>query len=146
MNSTVNFTPKTDIILITKRWVRYRYFEWNLLCNSPVWQWFFSWTAWVLKENKHTLSERMEKVKNHFRVNCQYPANRNYAKKKRSFVSSRSKKCFTDVLYYTLSLKTRSFTYWGFSLKYARLTGKIIGKIRQCNQERTNFKQDPLQH
>ena len=32
---------KTDIAWITKRWLRYRFFEWNLLWNSPVWQWLF---------------------------------------------------------------------------------------------------------
>ena len=31
----------------------------------------FSCAAWVLKENKHTLSEQMEKEKSHFRINCQ---------------------------------------------------------------------------
>ena len=39
-----------------------------------------------------------------------------------NFISSRSKKEFTDVLYSTLSLKTRSFTFWCISLvKHARL-------------------------
>ena len=31
----------------------------------------FFLTRMSLKENKHTLSERMEKEKSHFRVNCQ---------------------------------------------------------------------------
>ena len=53
----------------------------------------------VLKENKHTLSEWMEKGKSPFRLNSQHPhaANRNHAKvrnHKKNFVSSRSRKEF----------------------------------------------------
>ena len=41
MNSTLNFTRKTDIARIAKRWVRYRFFKWNLTWNSRVRQWIF---------------------------------------------------------------------------------------------------------
>ena len=42
VNSTLNFTRKTDIARIAKRWVRYRFFAWNLTWNSRVRQWNFS--------------------------------------------------------------------------------------------------------
>ena len=56
------------------------------------------------KGNKHTLSERMEKEKGHFRVDCQKPANRNHAKirsHKKSKKKFKSKKSFTGILYST---------------------------------------------
>ena len=64
MNSTVNFTLNADIAWIMKRWAWYGFFwvEFTLAMN-------FSWTTWVLKVNKHTLSEWMEKVKSHFESN-----------------------------------------------------------------------------
>ena len=115
----VNFTLKTDIAWIMKRWVLHRFFQWNLLCNSAVWQYFFSWTAWVWKENKHNLSERADvkgkKAISESTVNCQLSRHKN------NFVSSRSKKSFTGVLYSTLTLKTRSFTFWYLLLKHTRL-------------------------
>ena len=40
VNSMLNFTWKTDIALIA-RWVRYRFFKWNLTRNSLVRQWIF---------------------------------------------------------------------------------------------------------
>ena len=36
VNSTLNFTWKTDIALIASRFVRYRFFAWNLTWNSLV--------------------------------------------------------------------------------------------------------------
>ena len=41
VNSTLNFTWKTDIALIASRFVRYRFFAWNLTWNSRVRQWIF---------------------------------------------------------------------------------------------------------
>ena len=41
VNSTLNFTRETDIARIAKRWVRYRFFKWNLTWNSLVRQWIF---------------------------------------------------------------------------------------------------------
>ena len=41
LNSTLNFARKTDIVRIAKRWVRYRFFKWNLTWNSRVRQWIF---------------------------------------------------------------------------------------------------------
>ena len=41
VNSTTNFTRKTDIARIAKRWVRYRFFAWNLTWNPLVRQWIF---------------------------------------------------------------------------------------------------------
>ena len=37
----INLTQKSDIARITKRSVRYRFFKWNLTCNSLVRQWIF---------------------------------------------------------------------------------------------------------
>ena len=41
VNSTLNFTRKTAIARIAKRWVRCRFFKWNLTWNSFVRQWIF---------------------------------------------------------------------------------------------------------
>ena len=66
MNSTVNFTLKTDIAWIRRRWVRHRFFPVKFTLQFTSLAIFFSWTEWVLKESKHTLSERMEKEKKPF--------------------------------------------------------------------------------
>ena len=41
VNSSLNFTWKTDIARIAKRWVRYRFFKWNLTWNSLIRLWIF---------------------------------------------------------------------------------------------------------
>ena len=92
----------------------------------------FCWTARVLKEYKHTLSLFMEKEKSHFRINCQYPTNRNHAKirnHKKTLSVQGQKESFTDGLYSTLSLKTRSFTFWFTSLKHASLAWNKNSKL-----------------
>ena len=106
--------------------MRYRFFEWNLLWNSPVWQWI-SVEPHEFYENKHTLSKWMENEKPISESNV----NRNHAKirnHKKTLSVQGQKKSFTDVLYSTLSLKTRSFTFWFTSLKHASLAWTYVRK------------------
>ena len=59
----------------------YRFFQRNLLLNSPVRQLFFlEWQEFEKKTSKSSLSKRTDKKRSHFRVDRQTPANRNHAK------------------------------------------------------------------
>ena len=58
VNSTLNFTRKTD-----KRFVRYRFFKWNLTWNSQVRQWIFLESHKSKKNNEMTSSHASARQK-----------------------------------------------------------------------------------
>ena len=111
---------------------------------------FFSWTDWVLKENKHTLSERMGKEKkaiSESTVNSQRIGIMAKLEATKTTLSVHGQR--RDLLMYLIPLYIWKQDHSHFDVFHWNTPGWLgirIGKLRQCNQERTNFKHDPLQH
>ena len=141
MNSTVNFTLKTDIAWIRRRWVRHRFFPVKFTLQFTSLAIFFSWTEWVLKESKHTLSERREKEKKPFpesTVNNQRIGIMLKLEAIKKALSVQGQRRVLLMYFIPLYLWKQDHSHFDvFHWNTPGWLGTRIYKLRQCNQERT---------